>query len=132
MIDEVKWQDSYITENSQMNLQHQHILDVINSMISARNRGDLDYVIDKVTGDLDHFMSQHMNDEEVLIKQHGTPEGKQHIKIHLDIAAQYEKYKYELVDSNSKIDEFLYFIKDGITNHISTEDTKLGLKNPTC
>ncbi len=118
------WEDSYCTNNKDIDEAHKHFFDVANDIcdLSDKDTVSADELILKINK-LDNYILGHFSSEEINIKKHDTEDDVEfHIKEHNvfrgKIAAYMNKPKDAGTDIKKLTDEIANFVEEWISGHI--------------
>jgi hemerythrin len=117
------WNDELSVRIPSIDEQHKKLVNMLNALSDAVDRGDADAVLAKIFDGLVVYTAKHFGYEEELFAKHGYPSTQAHVKEH-------EALKGQALDLKAKMDagdfmvgvEVLAFLKDWLTNHIMKSD----------
>jgi hemerythrin-like metal-binding protein len=120
------WKKSYEIGDSKVDLQHQHLIGLINELASAMMKKEGYQIAAGVIGKLEDYVQLHFTTEEELMLEVGYPELECHRTLHLDFTTKLLEFKKEVYLKESHVSsDLLKFLCDWFKTHISTEDKKI-------
>lgn len=107
--------------------QHIRWIDLINAVYNSLASGSSKTTLGKVLKDLVDYTVWHFGFENKMMTEYNYPDKESHMKLHKDFIAEIKKLESRY-DSGEEIMgvNVLEFLKDWLSNHIMTIDTKLG------
>jgi hemerythrin-like metal-binding protein len=119
----LSWRDDLGVGVASIDEQHKKLVNMLNALNDAVERGDADSVLAKIFEGLVLYTPKHFGYEEELIANYGYPDTEAHVKEH-------EALQGQALDLKAKMDagdfmvgvEVLAFLKDWLTNHILKSD----------
>ena len=125
----IKWDDTYLLGNEQVDNQHRKLFSLVNSLVDSF---DNETGVDELRSTLNFLLRytvQHFEDEEALQINSNFPEYEQHKKMHEDFKITVRDLVQRFIDSNST-EQLLHDVKkmliSWLINHILEEDKKIG------
>ena len=119
----VDWSKSLETGNTQIDQQHQKLVEILNRLHEAMHSGKGSALLSTVFGELLDYTSYHFNTEEELFGPVDYPEKAQHIQEHKALVNQALELKQKFDSGKAFISvEVLNFLRDWVTNHIMKMD----------
>ena len=119
----IKWDDSLSVKVTEIDLQHQKLVSMINELNDAMRQGKGKDVLAKIVNGLINYTATHFNKEEKYFDRFGYPERDSHKKEHAafvqkvsDFQSGFEKGKLSLSV------EIMNFLSDWLRKHIKGSD----------
>jgi len=123
MTDLFFWDDSYNTGIRIIDSQHKKIIDILNELFLAMEKGQGSTKIGKLLNDLNNYTITHFSTEENLLKQAEYPDFEEHKKLHDEFAAKIHEMQAACEKGEVSISVRLArFIKEWLSNHILGTD----------
>jgi hemerythrin len=120
MTTSISWKPFYSVGVASVDAQHKQILDAINKLCAALERGNEQAVLQPLLDQLVQYTDVHFKHEEQLIEEHGYPKLTEHKALH----AQLRKRTVDLRAYMSLVTahDLLGFLKNSWLDHIQSED----------
>jgi hemerythrin len=120
MTTSISWKPFYSVGVASLDAQHKQILDAINKLCAALERGNEQAALQPLLDQLVQYTDVHFKHEEQLIEEHGYPNLTEHRALH----AQLRKRTVDLRAHMSLITarDVLGFLKNWWLSHIQNED----------
>jgi hemerythrin-like metal-binding protein len=118
----IVWSSSYSVKVSQMDQEHQRLIDIINNLYSAMRSGRSKEAIGQILDELVTYTKTHFAHEEKLMQQasySGYPEQK---RAHEALVAQLNEILDKYRDGTALGQEIMSFLKNWLINHIQGLD----------
>jgi len=128
-IGSLKWDDSYLTGSDEVDAQHQHIFDHVNSLVKACDDGSGTAKVKETLDFLVNYAVQHFDDEEALQIRCHFPEYAKHKQMHDDFKVTVIDLVNRFNENGSSADlcaDIKKTVIKWLLNHIITEDKKIG------
>lgn len=125
-MEKIIWEDSFSVGNSDMDMQHMKLIEMINELIEHRDdmENNSEVVSDILTKMTD-YIKYHFSSEESYMKSIDFPEIVSHELEHLDFIEKTTNFCLgTLTFDKSVYDEVLNFLKEWLLNHILKSDMK--------
>ena len=126
----IKWSDRYSVSHSDLDQQHQKLIQLINVLgVSIDQSRGNEYVI-KVIAELMKYAEDHFQKEEQLLKDADYPNYTEHANEHIRFRNKVAKYSREMKQDLSPGDNkafqgtVLNFMKEWLISHIMSSDKK--------
>jgi len=119
----IKWDDSYSVKVTEIDMQHQKLVAMINELHDAMKDGRGKEVIGKLIIDLIGYTATHFKTEEKYFDQFGYPETDSHKKEHTAFVQKISEFKdgFEKGQLSLTID-VMNFLMDWLLKHIKGAD----------
>ena len=119
----IKWDDSYSVKVTEIDMQHQKLVAMINELHDAMKDGRGKEVIGKLIIDLIGYTATHFKTEEKYFDQFGYPETDSHKKEHAAFVQKISEFKdgFEKGQLSLTID-VMNFLMDWLLKHIKGAD----------
>ncbi|MBU2491561.1 MAG: bacteriohemerythrin [Bacteroidetes bacterium] len=120
-----QWNNSFSVNNSEIDKQHQKLVELVNSLHDAMSQGKSKDVLGKIFNDLIIYTKSHFKSEENLMLNKNYPDYTAHRLEHQKLTNQVIKLKAEFDAGKVVISiELLNFLKDWLKKHILETDKK--------
>ena len=117
----LSWKESYLTGQTDIDLQHQMLFDVTARLVAARSPEMQALCAKSLYDDTrDHF--EH---EERLMNDTGYPELSTHRKLHQSLLRRLDEITHEIADHSLNLNKLESFITDWLITHIITADAAM-------
>jgi hemerythrin len=118
----VTWQSSYSVGHADMDNQHKQILEIVNDLYTAMEKGKGNEVVKPLLDRLVRYTHTHFQAEEQVMTECGCPDLPQHKQLHDEMRRKTIGLRQHagLVLGP----DLLRFLKDWWVNHIQDEDKK--------
>ena len=122
MIPYVRWNDYYSVGDPSIDAQHKQILDIINELYEAMQKGKDRAVLKPISDRLLQYTLAHFTHEEQALKEHEYPDLAQHVALHDKIRQRTRDLRENahLVTGH----DMLRFLKEWWVGHIQSVDKK--------
>ena len=121
----ITWTEELSVGVPSIDEQHKKLVNMINSLNDALEKGEADEMIVKIFNGLAAYTQKHFAYEEELFATHGYAESAAHKKEHADLITQVVELKKKLDAGDFMIGaELMSFLKKWLTNHILGSDKK--------
>jgi hemerythrin len=120
----LNWNRGYLTGNTRIDSDHQHLFDLINSFHYAfiQNRDRLGIL--RILNGLVRYAEEHFQREEAMMADRGYPELEAHQRIHADLFETIFQLQTKLEEASVKMEkETVDFLRHWLTDHIAEHDT---------
>jgi len=122
-LEKIYWEDVFSIGNSEMDLEHQRLLEIYNELIiliqNNKNRTAFAEILSKMTD----YSLFHFKDEEEYMQKIKYPRYKEHKQIHKEFIIEVATFNTNLLSNTPPTpEEILLFIKEWWMNHILKED----------
>jgi hemerythrin-like metal-binding protein len=118
----IAWQDYYSVGDDFIDSQHKQIIDIINQLYLAQNRGADHSVVLPLLDKLVQYTINHFRDEENLLLKNHFPDFMPHKAIHDKMRKETMAWRENANAVTEK--DLLRFLKNWWVNHIQIEDKK--------
>ena len=125
----LKWDNSYLLGNEQVDNQHRELFDKVNLLISSCENGSAIEEVKETLEFLVNYAVCHFDAEEALQLEHNYPEYEHHKKLHDDFKVTVIETvkKFEETGSSSELNkDITSVIVKWLITHILNEDKKIG------
>lgn len=121
----ITWTNELSVGVASIDEQHKKLVNMINSLNDALEKGEADEMIIKIFNGLAAYTQKHFAYEEELFAAHGYPDSTAHKREHGDLIVQVVELKKKLDTGDFMIGaELMSFLKKWLTNHILGSDKK--------
>jgi hemerythrin-like metal-binding protein len=120
----LNWNRGYLIGNAQIDSDHQHLFDLINSFHYAfiQNRDRLGIL--RILNGLVQYAEEHFQREEAMMADRGYPELEAHQQIHAGLFETIFQLQTKLEEASVKMEkETVDFLRHWLTDHIAEHDT---------
>ena len=108
-----------------VNDQHKVLVDLINGLYSAMNRGKGGNIIEKILQDLGDYVEKHFRDEEVMMDEYAYPGLGEQKELHKFYEGKIIDYITDVQTGKAAVSiELLEFLKEWLSEHILVTDMK--------
>lgn len=122
---QAKWNDSLLTGNEQVDVQHRALLALINELQVAVAERRESSEIDRIVARLQVLAVEHFRDEEALMEHHAYPGLERQKELH----AEFLRKAAELTDARAGDDSprlrLLVYLHDWFVRHMKLEDSAI-------
>jgi len=118
----IVWEDEYRLGHEKIDSQHQQIIEMINDLYEARFYKKEQMVVSEVIERMCHYVTEHFQDEELLMAAIGYPDLEIHQSEHKFFIAKASQLCPRRGDGNVDIDDLMVFLKDWLLEHIAKTD----------
>lgn len=123
----IQWDESISVNNKKMDEQHKHLFDIFNNLLDQENSEHSTY-IPKLISELDEYMENHLNEEEILMQSIGYPDYENHCELHKSFKRALERLKFQV--KNGELSQVgissVALLENWLLNHIKTDDQDYG------
>lgn len=135
-MDKIEWSDAYLIGIESLDYQHKKLFDLVNLFFETAETSKFQNLVGPVLSGLLAYTKSHFVLEEAVMQEAGYPEFATHQAQHQWLRLQVEKASNRL-NNNQTIDRaaLANFLKEWLTEHIASEDKKIGCyikRNPLC
>jgi len=125
----IRWTPAFTVGDATIDAQHARLLDQINTLLEALEKGLTDHTVNGVVNFLDSYISNHLFYEEGYMKAHRFPGFAKHKAQHDNFIRRYLEFKKRLAAGNSPTItiEVQDFLAAWWINHIQTSDREYHL-----
>jgi hemerythrin-like metal-binding protein len=121
----IVWKDEFSVGVTELDLQHQKIIKVINQLIDKPRIFFKSQNISPALSELTNYVSEHFLLEEQLLEENGYQDLLEHSKRHTAYSRQITDFCAETLHRKKEVpSELLNFLTHWWTNHILHEDMK--------
>ncbi len=121
----ITWSDDFSVGIDSIDDQHKKLVNMINGLNDALEKGEADAMVIKIFGGLAAYTQKHFAYEEELFDQHGYPDTAAHKQEHAALIDQVVELKQKLDAGDFMISsELMDFLKAWLTKHIMGSDKK--------
>lgn len=126
-MDIIKWRKSYETGIGSMDVQHQKLIDLINTLYKMIRNQESSDQINEVLDKMNKYAEIHLQEEESLLEKNDYPELSNHIEFHQSYREKVKTLIAESKKGNETIIKDTYtFLRKWWMDHIVTIDRKYG------
>ena len=121
------WSDLLSVDVDEIDEDHRKLLDIFNILNHSLADGDSADYLAAVLEELINCTIWHFSHEERLMLKYGYEEIEDHKAAHQELIRSARKFQYEILHKNKSMsDEDIAFLKRWLTEHILTDDKRLG------
>ena len=123
----IKWRDTYNTGVAQFDMEHQKIIELINTMYGAIRDKSGKEITEKACSEVLSYTGYHFDNEEQAMQTANYPDFQEHIAEHSRLKAEAVKLQ-GIIAANfpEGTAEFYRFLRDWLVEHIQECDKKYG------
>lgn len=122
----IEWCDQFNVGNTQINNEHQDLINLYNKMGETINLGKSTEQIVSVLSELTNYSLKHFKDEEEWMKEINYPDFEVHQREHKDFIYRIAMFNLSFSGLDEKmIYEIIFFLKEWIVNHLMISDKKI-------
>jgi len=119
----IQWNETLSIGIDSIDEQHKTLVDMINSLSDALEKGETNDVLQKIFNGLADYTVSHFGYEEELLEQCGYTESEAHKNEHKALYNQVRHLQKKLENGDFTISvELMSFLKGWVTNHILKTD----------
>ena len=121
----IRWNSTYELGHSEIDGQHQKLVDIINDFYNAFATAQAHNKIGDIIGELVNYTIFHFTAEEEIFKASTYPDAEEHIQTHKEFVDKLKGYHQEVKDGNMTTTyDLMTFLRDWLLQHIMGTDTK--------
>ena len=123
----LKWKNEYSVGNTQIDLQHQKLFDLINQLEASTHASEFSEIAPMILTELEQYALVHFETEEGYMRMIGYPDLEEHKRIHEALKADLQAEVNMHMESGLttlKLIHLYQFLKRWIENHILDDDIK--------
>jgi len=118
----VTWDQSYSVKVNQIDLEHQKLFDLLNSLHDAMSSGKGRAIVGQIVAELHTYARTHFQDEEALMQRASYPGLPGHRLEHQRFIARVAEFEKDLAAGKANVVAVLEFLKDWLSKHIKKVD----------
>jgi len=119
----IKWTDELTVGIETMDVQHRHLVDIINNFDEALRKGKGSRILNEILNDLVGFTQEHLADEEKTMLAAGYEGLGKHQAQHRQLLQKVERFQFEFNAEDSRVTGTAHeFLKNWLTSHILLDD----------
>jgi len=122
----INWSRSYSVGVSQMDSEHQRLIDIINKLYSAMRSGRSNDAVGTILDELIDYTKTHFAHEEKLMQESGYAGFDEQKRSHVALVSQIVEIQQKYRAGTALGQEVMSFLKDWLINHIQGLDKKYG------
>ncbi len=123
----IKWDDSLSVRVTEIDKQHQKLIELINDLSDAMRQGKGKDILDKIISSLMGYAEAHFKLEEKYFDQFGYPETSSHQKEHLYFKQKVSEFKNKFDNGTLALSvDVMTFLSSWLQNHIKNVDKRYG------
>jgi hemerythrin-like metal-binding protein len=122
----INWSRSYSVGVSQMDSEHQRLIDIINNLYSAMRSGRSKDAIGSILDELIDYTKTHFAHEEKLMRDSGYAGFDEQKRAHEALVGQVVEIQQKYRSGTALGQEVMTFLKNWLVNHIQGLDKKYG------
>ncbi len=120
----IRWNSTYELGHSEIDGQHQKLVDIINDFYNAFATAQAHNKIGDIIGELVNYTIFHFTAEEEIFKASTYPDAEEHIQTHKEFVDKLKGYHQEVKDGNMTTTyDLMTFLRDWLLQHIMGTDT---------
>lgn len=116
------WSEKYALNIEIIDRQHRKLVDIINELHEASQKGSDSRKIQKIFDQLAEYTRTHFRDEEVMLKKHGYSSLNEHRQAHEKFVERIEGFHERFHTSPLVSSQILDYLKYWLTSHILGTD----------
>jgi len=121
------WKPSYELNVPEIDLQHRHLVRLINELYEAMNLARGQDVVDHILDELQEYIQAHFETEERFMRKYNYPEIEEHLTEHSRLGTQVlELNELRQQGENISTPELMSFLCNWLRNHLAGTDKKFG------
>ncbi len=120
----IEWSPSYMLGIHVIDEQHKRLVELINKLYKARQRGDDLKTLGSIFDELVEYTATHFKDEEALQAKGGYPDIANHKDVHKKLVAKVLDYGEQLKTGKLQASDLMRFLSDWLISHIQGTDSK--------
>lgn len=121
-----KWRKSYETGVSEMDEQHQKLIELINKLYLVMRDGESQSSVVDILQEMDSYAVRHFQDEEKLLQEKGYPEYESHVALHQQYRDKIRELMEASVKEKEQVKETYSFLREWWMDHIVGQDRQYG------
>jgi hemerythrin len=119
------WNESYSVHVTQIDLQHQHFLGILNSLYDAIYASNTKEVIEGVFVELEKYSQYHFKTEETYFEQFQYEDAEIHIKKHQEFREKISALRTKYTDNSLALSvDLVDYLENWLIEHVATMDQK--------
>ncbi len=119
----IKWSSTYELGHSEIDAQHQKLVDIINDFYNAFATAQAHNKIGDIIGELVNYTIFHFTAEEEIFSNSNYPDTDEHKKKHKEFVDELKRYHQEVKDGNMTTTyDLMTFLRDWLIKHIMGTD----------
>lgn len=119
----VEWREEMSVNNTLIDMQHKHLIGIINRLGEAMQQGKANVVLGGLIDELVSYTVKHFRDEERLFAASAYPHTDKHREKHVALVAKVEEFQKGFAAGRASMSiSVLNFLKDWLTEHIMKTD----------
>jgi len=122
----IVWSKSYSVGVSQMDREHQRLIDIINNLYAAMRSGRSKDAIGSILDELIDYTKTHFAHEEKLMQEANYDGLDEQKRSHVSLVSQVVEIQQKYRSGTALGQEVMSFLKDWLINHIQGLDKKYG------
>ena len=126
-MDLIRWRESYATGIDSMDLQHQKLIELINTLYGVIRKNEPSESIEDILNEMEKYAENHFRGEETLLMVNGYPDLSNHVDTHQKYLDKMKMLMSESKKGNETTAKDTYaFLRQWWMEHILNEDNKYG------
>ena len=124
----IEWDDSILTGNRAIDVQHKYLIDIINELAEAIEEGKGANAVGKILNLIKYYAEWHFGREELCMEHHNCPVAEKNKDAHGYFLRTFEAFQNEYRESGGSEDIALRMYKElteWLVSHIKGVDTKI-------
>jgi hemerythrin len=123
----IQWSQDLSVNVSEIDVQHQQLVKMINNLDDAMRQGKGKEVLGKIISGLVSYTVSHFGKEEKYFDQFGYPEASAHKAAHASFISKVTEFKKDFETGKLGISiQVMQFLSDWLKEHIKVVDKKYG------
>lgn len=124
---DIEWSSTLSIEVDEIDEDHHKLVDIFNILNHSLENGDSPAYLAAVLEELINCTVWHFSHEERLMLKHGYPDLENHRAIHQQLIVGAKELQQKILDAGNTIsDDDVAYLERWLTEHILTEDMRLG------
>ncbi len=121
------WKPSYELNVPEIDVQHRHLVGLINELYDAMKDGRGQEVLDHILDELQEFIRQHFDTEERFMQKHNFPDLERHKEEHRKLGTQVQELtELRLYGNKISTPELMSFLCNWLRDHLAGTDKEFG------
>jgi len=109
----------------EIDTQHQRLVDIMNKLVAAIDKGLEDYVIEEIINDLVDYALTHFRTEEGYFREFKYDKTDEHISQHDEFYKKLKLFREKLNGHNKDVaQEIVAYLENWLTDHVLGHDKK--------
>jgi methyl-accepting chemotaxis protein/hemerythrin len=120
----IAWSNDLSVNVKVIDKQHQHFIEILNSLYNTVLIEGDQKVVDKMFKELKKYANYHFATEEKLFKKFAYPEAQEHIEAHQKLNQELKAFEARKKKGEDIVSDLLNFMEDWLVSHLNYMDKK--------